>query len=178
MSTRTMSTRIPSTVRGRRWAAAVLLAGIVFAACGDDTSVGSGVDTDFEQEAQDALGATTTTAAPAATTTAPPTTAATQRSGGGQGQSQATTTTAPTRTADIAVTASGYEPPVLRVYLGTDVIFTNRDSEPRGATADNGAFDTGLLSPGQTFTFTPTVAGKVNYSDPSRPFVTGTLEVV
>jgi len=156
----------------RTLAAASVVLILVLAACSDDSSVGNGVDTDFEEQLNDQLGATTTTAAPAGST---------------DGQGQATTTTAAAATQEttsttvagfeIAISGTGFEPVYSRVLPGTIVTFHNTDTQTRSAVADNGEFDTGEIGPGGTATFTAPASGVINFSDGTRPFVTGTIEV-
>jgi plastocyanin len=76
-----------------------------------------------------------------------------------------------------AITSSGYNPYYIRVYVGGVVSVTNQDKVARSVTADQGAFDSGLIQPGQTWEYDPKSAGKFNFHDSTRPYVVGTLEV-
>jgi hypothetical protein len=68
------------------------------------------------------------------------------------------------------------DPPQAAVYAGTRVIFHNADTKPRGVKADNGAFNSGLLQPGASYTWVARV-GNYPYSDLTRPYVTAALQV-
>ena len=157
----------------RRIFTVVLVAVASLAACSDDASVGEGVDTDFEEQLNEQLGATTTT------TTAAPTQ-------GGDAPTATTATTAPAAQAttsttipgfEISITAAGFDPVYSRVLPGTVITFRNDDTQPRSAVGDNGEFDTGEIAPGATATYTAPGPSVINFSDGTRPFVTGTIEV-
>ena len=77
-----------------------------------------------------------------------------------------------------AITSSGYDPYVIRVFVGGVVSVTNRFTKTATVTADRGEFDSGPLAPGDTWTYEPTTPGKYNFHDEGRPFVVGTLEVL
>lgn len=159
----------------RRTIASLLLAVslvAVLGACSDDSSVGQGVDTDFEEKLNDQLGATTTTAAPAGGGDASQTTTTAAQGGGAQ-----TTTTTTVAGFEIGISSTGFDPVYSRVLPGTVITFKNNDTQPRSAVGDNGEFDTGSIAPGATATFKAPSGGVVNFSDGTRPFVTGTIEV-
>jgi plastocyanin len=111
-----------------------------------------------------ACGGTTTTASTNTPTTAPtntPTTAPTN-----------TPTTAPTNTPTTGPTSTGnsvtimnfaFSPATLTLKTGTKVTWTNKDTVTHTVTADQGAFNSGLLSPGNSFSFTFTKAGTYSY---------------
>jgi plastocyanin len=103
----------------------------------------------------------TTTTTPASIPTTAPTTAPT-----------ATPTTAPTSTPTTAPTSTGnsvsianfaFSPASLTVKVGTKVSWTNHDTVTHTVTADKGAFNSGPLAPGSTFSFTFTKAGTYSY---------------
>jgi len=77
-----------------------------------------------------------------------------------------------------AITSSGYDPYVIRVFVGGRVSVTNRDVQARSVTADRGEFDSGPLAPGDTWSYEPKVPGTFNFHDSTRPFVVGKLEVL
>jgi plastocyanin len=77
-----------------------------------------------------------------------------------------------------AITASGYDPYVIRVFVGGVVSVTNRFTKTATVTADRGEFDSGPLAPGESWTYEPKTPGKYNFHDEGRPFVVGTLEVL
>lgn len=121
------------------------------------------------------LGETTTTTAPAGTpttaavvTTAPPATAP------------------PTTTAQVAVevsinsdsTAGGqFQPRVAGLQSGSIVRFVNKDTVPRSVVSDAGVFDSGPIAPGGTFDWVAEGPGTYNYSDGTRPYAVGSIEV-
>ena len=55
---------------------------------------------------------------------------------------------------------------------------TNRSKGPASVTADRGEFDSGLIAPGDTWTYEAKTAGKFNFHDQKRPYVVGSLEVI
>lgn len=69
------------------------------------------------------------------------------------------------------------DPPDVSVYSGTPITWTNRDTQPRSVVAVNGAFHSPLIPPGKTFTWTPAAGGKYDYSDGTRPYVNGQIQV-
>jgi plastocyanin len=84
-------------------------------------------------------------------------------------------------TVDIANFA--FEPMQLTVEIGTEVTFTNSDAAPHTVTAGSDddpmpdAFDSGLLQPGDTFSFVFTEAGEFPYYCERHPPMTGTIVV-
>lgn len=174
-----------------RWTTArlilmALLAAATLAGCADDSKVGSGVDLSFEEQVdQNRLGQTTTTTAVATegtepseqlgvgqrtTTTPPPTTAP-------------PTTQAPeTPTLEVGIygdeSGAQFHPSVAKVYAGSFVKWTNLDSQARSVVADAGQFESPLLAPGESFTYTATTTGAFNYHDGTRPYAVGRLEVI
>jgi plastocyanin len=157
--------------------AAVLLG----AGCGSDNKVGDESLLNFQDQAQQRLGAATTT-------TTPPTTAAGAGGQLGVGATAPTTravaTTAPQQ-ATLPIDINGdnssttqFDPPAARVFKGTIVTWTNRDSVARSVEADNGAFRSPSIPPGGTYNWTATVAGAINYHDGTRPYAVGSIEVV
>lgn len=156
----------------------VLVAVVVLAACGGEKSVGDesllegteGTDvtrlgeTTTTTTTAPAEGATATTAAPTTTTTPPTTVAA-----------------APSVEVSIAsdTTAGGqFQPRVAQVPSGALVRFRNNDTVARSVVADGGAFDSGPIAPGGTWDWVAGGAGAYNYSDGTRPYAVGSIEVV
>ncbi|HEX7165717.1 MAG TPA: hypothetical protein VF230_01930 [Acidimicrobiales bacterium] len=172
----------------------LLLLATGFAACGDDTEVGSGIDTDPLKGKLEDFNTTTTaagaaaaggqsstttalevgakpaTATTAAPTTAPPTTV------------QATTTTVDR---SFTITINGdksgkpqLEPNSARVRTGTPVKFVNADTQARGVYSREAGFSSPSIPPGESFTWTPKTTGTFPLRDTTRPYVTATIEVV
>ena len=161
----------------------VAMAVLVTAACGSDNKVGDESLVNFKDQAQERLGARTTT------TGAPVTTAAGQ--GGQLAIGAKTTTTRATATTAAPVqqafeidingdnsTTTQFDPPAARVFKGTVVKWTNKDSVARSIEADNGAFKSPSIPPGGTFTYTANAPGAFNYHDGTRPYAVASLEVV
>ena len=79
-----------------------------------------------------------------------------------------TTTTASTTTPtsngnSVAIMNFAFSPVSLTVKTGTKVTWMNNDTVTHTVTADQGAFDSGDLSPGNSFSFTFTKAGTFSY---------------
>ncbi|MBV8690918.1 MAG: hypothetical protein JOY57_04610 [Actinobacteria bacterium] len=163
--------------------AVVLLAGLA-GACGGNNKVGSKSLVNFKDQAQQRLGATTTTVATTATTAA--------GGGGHLGIGAVTTTTAAPRATTTAPPAQAFEieingdnsgttqfdPPAARVYAGTTVKFTNKDTVARSVEADNGGFNSGPIAPNASWSYKTSAPGQFNYHDGTRPYAVGSLEVV
>jgi len=71
-----------------------------------------------------------------------------------------------------------FDPPQARVLSTTKVTWTNADSKPHGVRAQNGAFDSGPIAPGASYTWVAGAAGKYAYQDSTRPYVNAEVEVV
>lgn len=99
-------------------------------------------------------------------------------------QSQEQTNTNPTSsdqkpTAADAVIIQGYafSPETITVKVGDTITWTNNDSTEHSATADDGSFDTGLFSQGQSKTVTFKKAGTFTYHCSAHPYMKGTVIV-
>ena len=68
-------------------------------------------------------------------------------------------------------------PPAVTIAVGEAVEWTNNDSIAHTATAADEAFDSGILSEGQTFTHTFDTAGTFDYICTIHPFMRGTVTV-
>lgn len=79
---------------------------------------------------------------------------------------------------DPSNSAGFYVPTSLTVQVGHPVTFVNDDTAPHSVVADDGSFDSGVLTPGQTFTWTPKKTGRYGFSDFLVPSMHGSLEVV
>ncbi len=71
----------------------------------------------------------------------------------------------------------GFTPATLTVTVGATVTWTNTGKVDHTVTANGGAFDSGTLSPGASFSFTFKVAGAFAYHCAIHPFMTGTVIV-
>lgn len=167
----------------RRVTILAFVALVSLAACGEDNAVGEGVDLNIKDQAEGArLGETTTTVTAAeapdqqrvalgdtTTTTAAP----------------ATTTTAPPERVALTISinsdsgsATQFSPSAARVFRGSLVEWVNNDTVARSVVADDGAFDSGMIAPGGAFRYRADTAGTFNYTDGTRPYAVGTLDVV
>ena len=78
-----------------------------------------------------------------------------------------------------AVTISDFQftPASLTVPVGTKVTWTNNGPSNHTVTANQGAFDSGALAKGQSFSFTFASAGTFAYHCSIHPFMTGSITV-
>jgi Copper binding proteins, plastocyanin/azurin family len=91
--------------------------------------------------------------------------------------------TQPTPIPDLIINIVGvagsmsYSPSSAGAQVGQKVIWRNQDSQAHTATADGGAFSTGLISPGGQASVTMTSAGSFPYHCQVHPTMTGNLSV-
>jgi len=78
----------------------------------------------------------------------------------------------------VVVTDQGFEPPDIVVHQGDTVRWEFDGVLPHTATADDGSFDSGILQPGDTFTFTFDTLGTYTYICTLHPFMVGSITVV
>ena len=160
-----------------------LVLALLLAGCSSDNKVGEDVDLSIgNQVEQERLGQNTTTVAP-------PTTAPGAEGQGAIGRATTTAPTAPPSTEapkaqffEIGIHAdnsgtSQFDPPGAAVGKGVTVRWTNRDTVARSVEADEGAFNSGLIPPGGTFLWKADKTGAFNYSDGTRPYAVGRIEV-
>lgn len=74
-------------------------------------------------------------------------------------------------------TTNAYAPSPISVSVGATVAWTNTDSVPHTSTADGGAWSSGNIAPGGTFTRTFTSAGSFTYRCTIHPGMVGTVTV-
>jgi plastocyanin len=70
-----------------------------------------------------------------------------------------------------------FDPPQISVPIGSAVFWTNDDSIQHTVTSDEGLFDAGPISPGNTFENTFDSAGEFSYHCAIHPFMTGVVIV-
>ncbi|PPD57862.1 cupredoxin domain-containing protein [Dehalogenimonas etheniformans] len=70
-----------------------------------------------------------------------------------------------------------YAPATLTVSVGTTVTWRNTDNVQHSVTSTTGLFDSGLFSPGGSYTHTFTTAGTYPYYCIIHPGMTGTIIV-
>jgi plastocyanin len=121
-----------------------------------------------------ACGGTTTTAPTSTPTTAPTNTPTT----GPTSTPTTASTNTPTSTGNsVTIMNFAFSPATLTVKAGTKVTWTNKDTVTHTVTADQGAFNSGLLSPGNSFSFTFTQAGTFSYHCNIHHSMTATIVV-
>jgi plastocyanin len=86
---------------------------------------------------------------------------------------------APALAATIAIkaTATGFTPKTVTINQADSVKWTNVDKVNHQIVANNGAFASGILKPGATYSFTFNTAGRYGYHDALHPAFTGTITV-
>jgi plastocyanin len=80
--------------------------------------------------------------------------------------------------AAVSIVDFAFDPPTVEVPVGATVTWTNSGAAPHTATASDGAFDSGELAPGASFSHTFTAAGAFPYVCQIHPQMTGTVSVV
>jgi plastocyanin len=86
---------------------------------------------------------------------------------------------APAVAATIAIkaTATGFTPKTVTINQGDSVKWTNVDKVNHQIVANNGAFASGIMKPGETYSFVFNTAGKYGYHDALHPAFTGTITI-
>jgi plastocyanin len=77
----------------------------------------------------------------------------------------------------ISIANFAFQPASLQVAVGTTVTWTNADSTAHTVTSDTGAFDSGPLAPGASFSQTFMTPGTYTYHCQIHPFMTATIVV-
>lgn len=90
-----------------------------------------------------------------------------------------TSTTAPAPASHrVVIENMTFSPRALHVRAGDEVTFENRDIVPHTATAKSaGAFDSGPILPGESWSFRPTRVGSTPFACTFHPTMDGTLIV-
>jgi len=81
------------------------------------------------------------------------------------------------KTMTVSIKNFAFNPPNATVAPGTTVTWVNNDQAPHTATANNGAFDSGTLQPGQSYSFTFDKPGTYAYHCNIHPDMTATVTV-
>lgn len=157
---------------------------LILAACGEDNSVGGGEVFEFDQQQAEALGGSTTTTSEVAGTV-PDQTSTTLAASQSTTTVQQTTTTLPPEEQEVSVevliqedaTGQAFSPRIVAIPVGGKVRFVNHTSMARSVVADNGAFHSGDIPPGGVWIFEATSPGQFNYTDGTRPYAVGTVDV-
>ncbi len=100
---------------------------------------------------------------------------------GSGGSGNAVTTAAPATAAGTSASVSiknfSFDPAALTISKGTAVTWTNNDSVAHTATADGGAFDSGNLDQGKSFSFTFNQSGTFAYHCAIHPYMKAQITV-
>ena len=78
----------------------------------------------------------------------------------------------------VAIADFAFSPPMLTITAGDTVTWTNEDQAVHTATSVTGAFDSGDLAQGASFSFTFTTPGTYAYLCSPHPDMTGQIVVV
>ena len=77
----------------------------------------------------------------------------------------------------VSIVDFAFQPASLSVTAGSTVTWTNSGAAPHTVTSDSGAFNSGTLQPGASFSHTFTTAGTFSYFCEIHPNMTGTITV-
>lgn len=155
----------------------LLILALTLAGCAstDDGSTSTTTTTPAAESTTTTTQGTTTTSTTMTTTTTTTTTPPTQG---------ATTTTTPPTTsgsapmqAAVDIASFRFGPATVTIAAGGTVTWTNRDSAPHTATADDGAFDSGTLEQGATFQHAFPTPGEYEYRCDIHSSMRGTVVV-
>src|SRR4051812_18147133 len=80
-------------------------------------------------------------------------------------------------TVTVQIGASGFKPKSITIDQGDTVRWINADKVNHQIVANKGAFASGVLKPGQVYTFTFTTSGGYAYHDALHPSTTGAVYV-
>lgn len=80
-------------------------------------------------------------------------------------------------THEVAIEGFKFVPADITIAPGDTVRFTNKDSAPHTATADNGAFDTKRLNRGKSASLKFPSAGKFTYFCEFHPMMKGSITI-
>ena len=99
-----------------------------------------------------------------------------------QAQTQGTVpvqATVGTATESVTIQGFAFSPKTITVKKGAKIVFTNDDSPPHTVTADAGAFDSGTIQPGSSYTLDTSslAAGTYAFHCKIHPMMKATLTV-
>jgi len=77
----------------------------------------------------------------------------------------------------VKITATGFTPKTVTVDSADTVKWTNADNVNHQLVANNGAFASAIIKPGNAYSFTFKTAGTFHYHDALKPSLTGTITV-
>ncbi len=97
---------------------------------------------------------------------------------GGYQQSPARQGTPVTGVPQLNIQNFAYQPANMQVRAGTTVTWTNQDNVPHSVTFKNGMKDSGLLTQGQSFSYTFNSPGMYQYYCTVHPYMVATVTVI
>jgi plastocyanin len=80
-------------------------------------------------------------------------------------------------TKEVSITDTGFGPPTLQIAKGDTVVWTNDGTTTHDASSDDGTFQSGPMSPGQSFPFTFETEGTYVYRSTTDSNLTGSIVV-
>lgn len=80
-------------------------------------------------------------------------------------------------TGSLSLTNTAYSPNPITVQRGGTVTWTNNDNTSHTSTSDSGAWNSGTIAPGATFTMSFPTAGSFPYHCTIHPNMVGTVSV-
>ncbi len=81
------------------------------------------------------------------------------------------------QTHNINIQSGAYSARSLTINVGDTVVWTNTDTQDHTVTSDSGAFDSGVIAPGASWSFTFADAASFGYSCTIHPAMTATITV-
>lgn len=84
---------------------------------------------------------------------------------------------AQTDTVEVQIQNFAFDPTPVMITVGTTVLWTNLDVAPHTSTSDDGFWDSGVLTTGQSFAFTFTTVGEFGYFCGVHPAMQGVVQV-
>jgi plastocyanin len=80
-------------------------------------------------------------------------------------------------TVEVAIDNFSFTPSTLKVKVGTQITWTNRDDIPHTVVSEDQVLKSKVLDTGEKFTFTPTKSGTYEYFCSIHPKMTGKIVV-
>jgi plastocyanin len=77
----------------------------------------------------------------------------------------------------VTIDATTYSPRTLTVHVGDTIVWVNKDLFPHTVTAKTGAFDSGDIATGKSWTYTVKAEGLFGYFCTYHPTMKGTLRI-
>ena len=77
----------------------------------------------------------------------------------------------------VSMDATAFDPPALTLAPGDTVVWVNKDPFPHTATAPQGAFSSGSIAPGASWSYVAGKKGDFAYACTFHPLMKGTLHV-